>query len=206
VEGYEVTTRPNAEKGLYMLRSEHFDLILLDIVMPGINGLDTASAIRKINAHVPIIFLTSQSELRIKVKGFEAGADDYLVKPFSFTELLIRIKAILRRSQKPIVSQEPEAEQFAIATYVFDSLHRKLRRGEEVKSLSQKEADLLKMLCQNKGKLVKRDMVLLHLWGKTDDYAINSMDVYLSRVRKLLKDDSSIKIENIHGSGFIINY
>ena len=203
-ENFSVETKNSVDKGIYVLQSSRVDLILLDVVMPKINGIQAVSALKNHKNDVPIIFLTSQSEIQMKLEGFKAGADDYVTKPFAISELIMRITAVLRRSKGNVSITKADSLSYKIGRFNFDYLTRKLMYQQEEKSLSIKEAELLKVLCDNKGNFIKRETILTHVWGKVDDYASNSMDVYLSRVRKLLKDDDSIKIENLHGTGYRI--
>ncbi|MFN5883698.1 MAG: response regulator transcription factor [Bacteroidota bacterium] len=200
-EHYQVNYMNNGAKGVMFFQTAKIDLILIDIVMPELNGIEAAKAIRHHNQDVPIIFLTSQSDIQTKLEGFRAGADDYLIKPFNIDELTMRIGAILRRKSGSIKKSEIH-ENSKLGIFTFDYQNRELKSPAQTKLLSIKEADLLKILFDNIGELVKRDTILTYVWGKVDDYAANSMDVYLSRLRKLLKEDSQIMIENLHGTGY----
>lgn len=200
-EQYQVDCMNNGAKGVLFFQTAKIDLVLIDIVMPELNGIEAAKAIRYHNQDVPIIFLTSQSDIQTKLEGFRAGADDYLIKPFNIDELKMRIGAVLRR--KPVSIKKPELQEIlTLGIFTFNFLNRELKSPTQTKLLSIKEAELLKLLFDNNGELVKRETILTYVWGKVDDYAANSMDVYLSRVRKLLKEDSRITIENLHGTGF----
>lgn len=203
-EGYTVTIKNNAESGIYAFKSGEYDLVLLDIVMPGINGMEAAKAIRVIDEDVPIIFLTSQSNLQIRIEGFKSGADDYIVKPFSFVELHLRIKSILKRSGVAIKSSTDQdiRESITVGNCLFHFDTRELQIGAENKKLSKKEMALFRMLHQHVGEYIKREDVLIQIWGRKDEFAVNSMDVYISRLRKLLRDDPALEIENLHGTGF----
>lgn len=202
-ESIEITCKNNAETGLFALQNGVFDIVVIDVMMPGINGIDTAAAIRKNNPEIGIIFISSQQEIQTKALAFESGADDYIVKPFHISELFMRIHALSRRSGIK-TGNETKESIYEIGNYMFDTFYRKLRLENEEKTLSNKEADILKLLCAAKGKTVKRETILIQVWGKTDEYATNSMDVYMSRIRKLLKADPNVKIENIHGLGFTL--
>lgn len=200
-EQYQVDCMNNGAKGVLFFQTAKIDLVLIDIVMPELNGIEAAKAIRYHNQDVPIIFLTSQSDIQTKLEGFRAGADDYLIKPFNIDELKMRIGAVLRR--KPVSIKKSELQEIlTLGIFTFNFLNRELKSPTQTKLLSIKEAELLKLLFDNNGELVKRETILTYVWGKVDDYAANSMDVYLSRVRKLLKEDSRITIENLHGTGF----
>lgn len=200
-EQYQVDCMNNGAKGVLFFQTAKIDLVLIDVVMPELSGIEAAKAIRYHNQDVPIIFLTSQSDIQTKLEGFRAGADDYLIKPFNIDELKMRIGAVLRR--KPVSIKKPELQEIlTLGIFTFNFLNRELKSPTQTKLLSIKEAELLKLLFDNNGELVKRETILTYVWGKVDDYAANSMDVYLSRVRKLLKEDSRITIENLHGTGF----
>ncbi len=199
---YTVEVRDNGAKGVLYVQSAQVDLILLDVVMPALNGIEAAKAIRHHNPDIPIIFLTSQSDIQTKLEGFKAGADDYIIKPFIIDELKARVEAILRR--KKVVNVEKGSNISQIGLFTFNYQSRQLTSATETKSLSIKEAELIKLLMDNKDEFVKRDTILTYIWGKVDDYAANSMDVYLSRVRKLFREDPAIHIENLHGTGFRI--
>jgi DNA-binding response OmpR family regulator len=202
-ETIDVTCKNNAETGLFALQNGLFNLVVIDVMMPGINGIDTATAIRKNNPDIGILFISSQQEIQTKELAFESGADDYLVKPFHISELLMRIRALSRRSGMKTIEDSKDTT-YEIGNYRFDTFYRKLKLQDDEKTLSNKEADILKLLCAARGKTVKREAILIQVWGKTDEYATNSMDVYMSRIRKLLKADPNVKIENVHGLGFTL--
>jgi DNA-binding response OmpR family regulator len=153
---------------------------------------------------VPIIFLTARSRDEDKIKGFENGGDDYITKPFSTQELYLRINAILKRMQPKITSPVKSAD---IGKFKFDYTKMTLQLGAEVRKLSSKEADLIQILASNKNELVQRNVILEKVWGNDDYFAAKSMDVYISKIRKLLKDDPDIEVLNAYGIGFklIIN-
>jgi DNA-binding response OmpR family regulator len=200
-EQYHVDYMNNGAKGVLFFQTAKIDLLLIDIVMPELNGIEAAKAIRHHNQDVPIIFLTSQRDIQTKLEGFRAGADDYLIKPFDIEELKMRIGAVLRRKSGSIKKSKLN-ENITLGIFTFNYENRELKSPEQTKALSIKEAELLKLLSDNMGEYVKRETILTYVWGKVDDYAANSMDVYLSRVRKLLKEDSRITIENLHGTGY----
>jgi DNA-binding response OmpR family regulator len=189
----------SADEAREKLAAKIFDLAVLDIMMPRINGLQLGQYIRTNYPRIPLIFLTAQTELQYKTAGFEAGADDYVSKPFNFTELRYRIKALLRRSMS---FQEDEHRVFQIGSFAFDSFKRKLKSAGKEQTLSLKEAELLTILCNNMNRVVGRDEFLVKIWGKTDEFTIDSMNVYLSRLRKYFRDEPGIKIDNLRGTGF----
>jgi two-component system, OmpR family, response regulator len=190
----------NAASAKKKLSDKHYDLAVLDLIMPGINGIELAKQIKKDFPAMPVLFLTAQDELQYKIAGFEAGADDYISKPFNFTELVYRIKAILRRTAA--TTEEQFQTVFNISEYIFNSTDRTLARDVESKTLSRKEAELLHILCTNMNKVVSREEFLRKVWGKTDEFTVDSMDVYITRLRKHFREDDAIKIENIWGTGF----
>ncbi|MCR9288156.1 MAG: response regulator transcription factor [Bacteroidetes bacterium] len=200
---FEVTWAQNGADGLRRFNQEAFNLCVLDIMMPAIDGFTLAELIRNRNTEVPIIFLTAKSLTEDVIKGFKIGADDYIKKPVSEEELVARIQAVFRRSK---ISEVEESEAlFEIGKYHFDSKNQQLTVDGNTRQLTEREAELLKMLCQNKGTLVSRKYVLQKLWGKTDYFTRKSMDVFISRLRKYLAADDSIKIMNVHGSGFVLS-
>ena len=200
---FEVTWAQNGADGLRRFNQEAFNLCVLDIMMPAIDGFTLAKLIRNRNTEVPIIFLTAKSLTEDVIKGFKIGADDYIKKPVSEEELVARIQAVFRRSK---ISEVEESEAlFEIGKYHFDSKNQQLTVDGNTRQLTEREAELLKMLCQNKGTLVSRKYVLQKLWGKTDYFTRKSMDVFISRLRKYLAADDSIKIMNVHGSGFVLS-
>lgn len=202
---FEVVLCKNGKEGYDTFLTEHPALCILDIMMPIRDGLELARDIRRTDQHVPILFLTSRTNEQDKVDAFSAGADDYVTKPFSMKELLMRIQAILKRTGER--AAEPKRPQvYNIGNLVFDYENRKLSVPvtgmDETKTLSIKEAELLKVLCENKNKLISRSEILLTVWGNDDFFIAKSMDVYLTRLRKLLRPDPSLEIQNLYGTGF----
>lgn len=200
---YETIFCLNGEEALDYFRKEKFDLIILDVMLPKKDGFAIAKEIRKDNSEVPIIFLTAKNLKEDRIKGFQLGCDDYITKPFSTEELSLRIEAILRRSKKK--SNFPyldSLEQFELGSYTFDYTNMVLKSQDVEYNLTRKEADLLKLLCINKNKLVHREIALKSIWGDSDYFTGRSMDVFITRLRKYLKDDPSVSITNVHGSGF----
>ncbi len=203
MKGFKVIWAENGAEGLRQFNTSKFDLCVLDIMMPAIDGITLAELIRNRNQDIPIVFLTAKSMKEDVIKGFKVGADDYIKKPISEEELVARIKAVLKRSG-PIEVKEVE-NQFQIGQYDFDSQNLSLSLNGDSRRLTQRESDLLKVLCQNKGSLVGRKYVLQKLWGKTDYFTRKSMDVFISRLRKYLSDDEAVQIVNVHGSGFVLS-
>lgn len=198
---FNVTLTCNGEEALKAFAKQKYDLCLLDVMMPKVDGFTVAEKIRSINQHVPIIFLTAKTMPEDKVKGFKLGADDYITKPFNFEELTLRIEAILKRSQSDLNNKD-ENTSFKIGNYTFNPIEHTLTHKEGEISLTKKESLILKFLCQHKDKVIEREIVLRSIWGNDDYFSGRSMDVFISKLRKYLAKDPRIKIINIHGVGF----
>lgn len=201
--GFQVKLCLDGQMGLQTFLNESFDLCLLDVMMPKKDGFSLAEDIRKQNNVVPIIFITAKGMNEDKIKGFKAGADDYITKPFNFEELLLRIEAILKRTlSKTQSSEKGDKDFFTIGNYTFDYKNQLLKSKKTEKSLTKKEADLLKLLAIHMNQVLQRDIILNSIWGKDDYFSGRSMDVFITKLRKYLSEDASIKIINIHGVGF----
>ena len=198
-EGYDVVLEENGKSALKRFRNEQFDICILDVMLPEMDGFELAEKIRNLNRQVPIIFLTAKSLKEDKLIGLTIGADDYITKPFSIEEVLLKIQIFLKRKH---VHYGEEDKIWAIGHFKLDYRNLNLISSDNEQLLTQKEADLLKELILNKNKIVKREYILERLWGKNDYFLGRSMDVFISRLRKHLKSDSSLKIENVHGVGF----
>jgi len=198
--GYRVTlcTDGQSAKDIYM--QHQFDLCILDVMLPKLDGFALAAAIRQHSHEVPILFLTAKSMLEDKIQGFEMGADDYIVKPFDMEELQLRVQVFLRR-----VASSPPLNSFQLGAFEFSHANLQLTYQGQVQKLTQKEADILVLLCQNQGQLLKREQILKSIWGDDDYFLGRSMDVFISRLRKYLKRDPNISISNHHGVGFQLN-
>ncbi|WP_276381513.1 response regulator transcription factor [Flavobacterium sp. H4147] len=196
---YEVVHCLNGKAGLEAFKEEDFDICILDIMMPKMDGFELASEIRKIDIDIPIIFLSAKTLKEDRIKGLRLGADDYLVKPFSIEELILKIEVFLKRSQK---NNKTEKSIYEIGKYQFDTKNFILFNDDEKVGLTQREAELLKLFLDNKNLVLKREQILTALWG-TDDYFMGrSLDVFISRLRKILINEEGISIENLHGIGF----
>lgn len=200
LSGYEVVHVEDGESGLKTFREGAFDLCLLDIMLPHKDGFTLAADIRKTDSLVPIVFLTSKTMTEDKLKGFKLGADDYISKPFSTEELVLRIEAILKRVD--ISGGESGDACMQIGRFHFHYPEKTLRLEEKHISLTNKQAELLRLLYLNRNKLLKRETALKTIWGEDDYFMGRSMDVHIAKLRKLLKDDPRISITNIHGAGF----
>ncbi|ABQ07969.1 response regulator transcription factor [Flavobacterium johnsoniae] len=196
---YEVIHCTNGKSGLETFKNEDFDICIFDIMMPKMDGFELAEEVRKIDNDVPIIFLSAKTLKEDRIKGLRLGADDYLVKPFSIEELILKIEVFLKRSQK---NNKVEKSVYEIGKYQFDTKNFILFNEEEKVGLTQREAELLKLFIDNKNLVLKREQILTALWG-TDDYFMGrSLDVFISRLRKILANEKGISIENLHGIGF----
>lgn len=198
-QGYQVVLCTNGQDGAMRFTEDHFHLCIFDVMMPKKDGFTLAKEIRTINQEVPILFLTAKSMTEDKVAGFNAGGDDYLTKPFSFDELNVRVKALLKRVN---LLEEKEEKIIALGEYAFDTENFMLKHAAFEKTLTKKEALVLKMLCKFKNTVVPRETILTAVWGQDDYFAGRSMDVFITKLRKYLSQDPAISILNVHGIGF----
>lgn len=206
MHGFSVTQAADGEKGAEAFRQQRFDLCILDIMLPKKDGFTLATEIRKEDPLIPLIFLTSRALKVDKLKGFRLGADDYLVKPVDEEELIARIRAILKRSHsRDNRSRNKKQTQYHIGQYLFDFTNQQLTFHNHEQTLTRKEADILKSLCENMGKITDRKKTLQDIWGENDYFNRRSMDVYISRLRKYLGQDPTVKISNVHGRGFVLS-
>jgi DNA-binding response OmpR family regulator len=196
--GFKVHLSQDGKEGLNAFGSDTYDLCLFDVMLPKKDGFSLAEDVRKMNATVPIIFLTAKSQTEDKIKGFKLGADDYITKPFSMDELLLRIEAILKR----MGDYQTSMDVHQIGKYKFDVNNYTLMLGDVHKKLTKKEADILKILSEQKGKVVERELILNMVWGDDSYFNGRSLDVFITKLRKYLNQDESIAIKNIHGVGF----
>lgn len=181
-------------------KKKDYNICILDIMLPNVDGFSIAKRIKEINAEIPIIFLTAKTLKEDILEGFKIGADDYITKPFDSEVLLYKIKAIIKRNKL----SKDETNIFRIGKYEFDSELRTLSYNDDLVKLSPKESKLLKLLCLHKNKVLDREKALTQIWGEDDYFTARSMDVYITKLRKYLKNDATLEIENIHGSGFIL--
>jgi DNA-binding response OmpR family regulator len=196
--GYQVSLGRDGEEGLAMFRENDFHLCILDVMMPKKDGFTLAREIRAQNRDIPILFLTAKSMNEDKLEGFRSGADDYITKPFSLEELLFRIEVFLKR-RKPV---EVLDKIISLGNYQFDHANFKLCRNGREKTLTSREAAVLQLLFQHRDRVLKRDEILKAVWGDDDYFMGRSMDVFISKLRKYLKDDPGVQIVNYHGVGF----
>ena len=199
-KNYETTLFVNGKSALKAFSAGKFDLCILDIMMPEMDGLTLAKAVRNINPDMPVIFLTAKNQKEDVFEGFKAGADDYITKPFSMEELLYRIEAILRRIHGRAQSEEEGVCQ--IGEYTFDNKRQILLFRDQRISLTTKESELLDLLYQHRNQILERNFALKSIWIDDNYFNARSMDVYITRLRKYLKKDASVRILNIHGRGY----
>lgn len=196
---YDVVYCSNGEKAMKAFENEPFDICVFDIMMPKMNGFDLAETIRKINTEIPIIFLSAKTLKEDRIKGLRLGADDYLVKPFSIEELVLKIQVFLKRTNN---NTNNSKDFFTVGNYNFEPKNYLLYNQENKIILTQRESELLKFFLENKNVVLKREEILKALWGDDDYFMGRSLDVFISRLRKILCHETTISIENLHGIGF----
>ena len=199
---FDVVLCKDGEEGLRAFTKQVYDLLILDVMMPKKDGFTLGKEIRKINPHVPIIFATAKSMIEDKMQAFNLGGDDYITKPFRIEELLLRINAMLKRTENTEKKEEEKQTAFKIGKYAFDFTLQTISIGDNHQKLSTKEAELLRLLCMRKNEVLTREEALLNIWHDDNYFNGRSMDVFLSKIRKYLKDDPSVEIINVHGRGY----
>ena len=197
---FDVILERDGRLGLAAFQRERFDLCLLDVMMPNMDGFALAEAIRDVDPDVPLFFLSAKTMKEDLIQGYKLGADDYITKPFDSEVLLLKIKAILKRNEEQ--QRETEQREFDLASYHFNPRLRELAVGDRKQTLSPKENDLLKLLSEHLNDILPREKALKKIWGSDTYFNGRSMDVYIAKLRKYLKEDSRIEIVNIHGEGF----
>lgn len=200
VKGYEIDLFSNGEKAFVGFQKAKYDICILDVMMPVKDGITLAKEIRMLSSTVPILFLTAKSVKEDILEGFAAGADDYMTKPFSIEELLFRVEAILRRTRGEHASQNQDV--FQIGIYTFNSTKQTLTKDGIEQKLTAKESELLRQLCINRNAVLDRNFALKTIWNDDTYFNARSMDVYITKLRKFLKEDPSIQIINVRGKGF----
>ncbi len=199
-KGYNVDLMADGEQGLEAFKQNKYDMCILDVMMPKKDGFTLAQDIRAMDVDVPIIFLTAKNLKEDVLKGFKIGADEYITKPFSMEELIFRIEAIARRFRG---LRSKEATSYRIGNFVFDTPKQTLSLPEgEVIHLTTKECELLSLLCSHQNQILERNYALMTIWGENTYFNARSMDVYITKLRKHLKDDPNVQIMNIHGKGY----
>lgn len=199
-KNYETSLFINGSFALEGFAIKSYNLCILDIMMPEMDGLTLAKEIRLTNPEMPIIFLTAKNQKEDIIEGFKSGADDYITKPFSMEELLYRIEAILRRTTN--ITSNKKEETYNIGGYSFDTLKQILNYRDQPIKLTTKESELLELLCRHGNQILERNFALKTIWIDDNYFNARSMDVYITRLRKYLKKDPSVKILNIHGKGY----
>ncbi len=202
MQHYGVTLCTNGVDGMNAYGAGSFDLCLVDIMMPKMDGFTFARSLRRQDDRTPIIFLTAKSLKEDRIEGFKIGCDDYVTKPFSMEELVLRIQAVLRRSGRGQAAEPPLPDRVVLGGYTFDVTRRVLRYGGKERKLTSREADLLRLLCVYRNRILERDVALKAIWGSDSFFNGRSMDVFISRLRKYLRADRRLTILNEHGKGF----
>lgn len=202
LEGFRVHLSKDGKEGLMQFNKEEYDLCLLDVMMPKKDGFALAEDIRKTNRDVPIVFLTAREHSDDKIQGLKLGADDYITKPFSSEELVLRIRAILKRNNR-FREDEKAKGIYTVGQYTFDYPNYELRHADgEKRKLTKKEAELLRLFCEHKGQVLERELVANMIWGDDSYFVGRSMDVFITKLRKYLSKDPALGITNVHGVGF----
>lgn len=202
-EGFDVKLCKDGVAALKSFHNNTYDLCLLDVMMPHLDGFALAQEIRIKDKEIPLIFITAKTLKEEKLKGYGLGADDYITKPFDEEELLCKIKAIIRRL--PESNNTNKAALIPIGKYTFDFSNQSLIIAGKSKRITEKESEILNYLSQHRNVVLKREDLLKNLWGENDYFLGRSLDVFITKIRKYLKEDPSISIENVFGVGFIFN-
>jgi two-component system, OmpR family, response regulator len=200
IKKFETTLTVDGKEALDAFKKEVFDICILDIMMPEMDGITLAKEIRKIRPDVPVIFLSAKNQKEDIIDGFKTGADDYITKPFSMEELIYRIEAIMRRVSEP--PGEKKQEHYDIGEYNFDTLQQLLTFRDQTMKLTTKESELLDLLCRHRNEVMERNYALKAIWIDDNYFNARSMDVYITKLRKYLKKDPSVRILNVHGKGY----
>lgn len=202
LSGFTTQITKDGIEAFEAFKREKFDLVLLDVNMPKKNGFEVGRLIREEDPFTPLVFLTANSKEEDKLRGFTLGADEYITKPFSTQELVARLRAILKRTNQIIPDIIVKEEVYELADMQIDIPNRIIIFGKEERKISATESDLLKLFVKNKGQLLSRNSLLLNVWGRDDFYTARNLDVYINKLRKVLKFNPKVEIINIHGSGF----
>ena len=201
-EGFDVKLCKDGELALKVFQNNSFDLCLLDVMMPKLDGFSLAKEIKAKDKKIPVIFITARSLKEDKLKGYDIGADDYITKPFDEEELLWKIKAIIRRI--PETNRETILA-IPIGKYIFDFENQSLTIAGKTRRITEKESELLLYFCKNQNKIIKREDLLKDVWGENDYFLGRSLDVFITKIRKYLQEDPTLKIENVFGVGFVFH-
>jgi DNA-binding response OmpR family regulator len=197
--GYDVVLFSDGSECLYAFKSEQFDICILDVMLPGMDGFMLAEEIRKLNHEIPLLFLSAKVLKEDRIKGLRIGADDYMIKPFSIEELVLKIEIFIKRSQK---NNTVNKLVYKVGSFLFDLPNFTLQNEKQKFILTQREAELLQYFLNNKNQVLRREDILIAIWGKDDYFLGRSLDVFVSRLRKILSLDNNLKIENQHSIGF----
>ena len=200
-KGYDITLCEDGLTAAQTFQKQKFDLCILDVMLPKIDGFALAQKFRDKDKNVPILFLTAKAMLEDKLQGFKLGGDDYITKPFSIDELVLKIEVFLKRSKVFTESAGMEKNTYDIAAYVFDFKELTLTNGKNTYTLTIREAELLRMLTINRNQVVRRESILHQVWGEDNYYIGRSLDVFVSRLRKMFADEPNVEIENVRGVG-----
>jgi DNA-binding response OmpR family regulator len=203
LHGFRVMLAKDGEVGLKIFNMHQIDLCILDVMLPKKDGFTLAAEIKQSDEKMPLIFLTSKSLKIDKLKGFKLGGDDYIVKPVDEEELIARVDAVMKRARPSTFAVS--ANQYKLGSYIFDPSRQELTFKNRKQIITVREAAVLKLLCERKGQILERKVVLKQLWGENNYFTRRSMDVFVSHLRKYLSDDPAIEIKNIHGKGYILN-
>lgn len=202
INDFDVEWVDDGQFAISQFNKGSFDICILDVMLPHVDGFTIGAEIRRTNQGIPILFLTAKNMREDVLQGYRVGADDYITKPFDTEVLIFKLRAILKRGGNGV--QETDPDFYQIGAYLFDYKLRTIELGDTKQKLSPKEAELLKMLCDNLNKLLPREAALKKIWGDDGYFTARSMDVYLTKLRKLFAEDPSVEIRNIHGSGFML--
>jgi len=201
LQGFSVKLCTDGEQGLAAYQNSKFDLCLIDVMLPRKDGFTLAREIRRNNQEIPIIFLTAKSLKEDRIAGFKIGGDDYITKPFSMEELVLRIQAVLKRT-KPAADDHKSRQTYAVGKFIFDYEQQNLQIGGRRQKLTSKESELLKLLCLHINDTLEREVALKLVWGEDSYFNGRSMDVFISKLRKYLQEDKNVEIMNVHSKGF----
>ncbi|CAK7072977.1 MAG: Transcriptional regulatory protein PrrA [Parabacteroides sp.] len=196
---FSITLAANGNEALELYRKQQPDILVLDVMMPQTDGFTLARMIRQMDRQTPILFLTARSSVEDLVTGFRIGGNDYLKKPFDMEELIVRIQALLNR---PVSVEDTKQDLFSIGQYTFNYPHQTLQIDDQSETLSHREAEILRLLCEHANDVLQRKPVLLELWGDDSFFNARSMDVFITKLRKKLKADPTVQIINIRGIGY----
>ena len=203
LKGYDITLCKTGTEAIKCFNNDRFDLCILDVMLPELDGFSLAREFRKKNRDVPILFLSAKSLIEDRLEGFTSGGDDYITKPYSIEELILKIEVFLKRNR--ITNGESNRKQtYSLGNYTFDYYNMQLTLEGKIQRLTSREAELLHFLNLHKNKVLKKEEILREVWGNDSYFNSRSLDVFISKLRKHLADDSSVKINNVHGVGFIM--